>query len=154
MEIFALCERADVFKLQAYVARQPQRLALPQHLNHPVKIGTRAAVTLRGCGNLAFFLFQRHRGLDSRFDRKRAADAGDFFVHFGAVNQRDHLRFFIIGDGLESDSRHQTANLFTFAVLFAFVDEPASRALCGFFQAIPGESGGEQPLPCQSQRNA
>jgi hypothetical protein len=43
MEAFPIRQGAHRFKLKAHIARQPQRFALPQHFNHPVKIGAWAA---------------------------------------------------------------------------------------------------------------
>ena len=41
MEIFAVCERTDRLQFQGDIARQLQRFALAQHLDHAVEVGAR-----------------------------------------------------------------------------------------------------------------
>ncbi len=114
-------------------------IGLPVRRNPPLCIGM-ASYALSFCcaplrANPPYIIFiQIHRGLDGRFDRERPADAGNLLVHFGAVSQRDYFRLFLVGDGFEREARHETADLFPFAVLLALIDKAARRALGRVFQ--------------------
>ena len=147
VDVLPIRQGTDCFKFEAHIAGQPQGLALPQQLDHPVKIGSRAGGAFRGFANLVVFVGQRQRRPDGGFDCERPADAGDLAVDLGTVNHGDHFPFFVFGNGFERDTWYQTANLFTLAVLLALVGETASRALRRIFEGIPREGCGEQPLP-------
>ena len=103
---------------------------------------------------MGVFLGHRQCRLDGGLDRERAADAGDFVVDLGTVDQSDRFRFLVVGDGFERDTRHQAADFLALAVLFALIKKSTRRALRRGFEGIPREGRGEQPLPCQRQWHA
>jgi len=94
-----------------------------------------------------------HRG-NRRLDDEGAGDAGDAAHFLGAVDQHLHRRRFVVGDALERGMRHQTADLLSFAVLLALVDEAARRAGLWGLQFVVGKGRRQQALAGEGERNA
>ncbi len=74
-------------------------------------------------------------------------------VLLGPVNQHFFLRRLVVGNAFEIDMRHNATDLFALLVLLAFVNEASCRAAQFVVEFVPGERGGEQALPCESERH-
>ena len=157
MQILHARQRPHLRQRQAGVARQTQRLALPQHLDHAIQIG--AWIHLAHAHGAGFpvgsrrVILQRQRRLYGRLHREGPANPGDLVVDLGTVHQRHQLRRLVVGDGLQRDARHKPADLLALAVLLALVAKAAGRSPRRVLQPIPGKGRRDQPLPGQRQRH-
>ena len=152
----------DLGQAQGRVAGQAQGMALAQDLDHAVQVEPRVLVDAhpvpdpRGTRGLVLpgqGLVHRAGRLDRALHGEAPADPGDLVVDLRAVHQGDGLRLLVVGDGFQRDARDQAADLLALPVLLALVDEAAGRAAARLLQFVPGEGGGQEPLPGQGQRD-
>ena len=100
------------------------------------------------------FLVQAFRGRDRRFERERPAHADDTRYGLGAVYQYFLGRRFVVGDALERNVRHDSADFLPAAVLLPLVHEATRRPAFFLFQFVVVERSREQTLTGQCQRHA
>ena len=176
----AVGRAADARQHQFAVARQAQRLALAQHLRHAFDVGGGVAVAgggfgraqrqaAMGCVGIGHGSVQglrfgvgggcrvgvQHLGRgDGGLHHKGASHAHHAAVYLGPVHQHFGGGWFVVGNGLQRDVRHQPAHFFALAVLLALVDEAALRAGLRVFEVVVREGGCQQPLAGQCEWHA
>ena len=124
MQIFAVRERGHGIELKRHVAWQPERFALPQHLDHPVEKRPRIA-RLRLLRARTCLIVEAHRSLDRRFYGERSADPNDASTQFRAIYHGDDFWLFIVGYRFEGDLGNKPSDFLSFPVLLSLVTEAA-----------------------------